>query len=331
MPNFYNEFNPESAAMLRQMMTDGLIPKGVVDERSITEIEPNELKQYTQCHFFAGIGGWSIALRLAGWPDDRPVWTGSCPCQPFSSAGRQKGKTDDRHLWPVWERLISECRPATIFGEQVASAIAHGWLDDVYQGLEAEGYAVGSAVLPACAVGAPHRRDRLWFVANASSTGFSDRREPQVFRPAKKPEFKRCCCNGHVANTQCDKNDKEQQGPAENERGGTADDAFRCNMDCQQGTLADTECCRPQGQRELGQSLHPETIGKGQADRFDYDCAGDWQNGIWIECPDRKQRLVEPSIRLLVDGFSSRRPILHGFGNAIVPQVAAQFIKAAAK
>lgn len=123
---------------------------------------------YTQCHFFAGIAGWSFALQLAGWPSDRQVWTGSCPCQPFSSAGRQQGKGDDRHLWPVWQRLIGECRPATVFGEQVASAIAHGWLDDVYQGLEAQGYAVGSAVLPACGVGAPHKRDRLWFVAHAA-------------------------------------------------------------------------------------------------------------------------------------------------------------------
>lgn len=80
--------------------------------------------------------GWAIALALAGWPEDREVWTGSCPCQPFSSAGRQKGKSDERHLWPVWFELIKAVQPATIYGEQVASAIGHGWLDEVAEDLE---------------------------------------------------------------------------------------------------------------------------------------------------------------------------------------------------
>ena len=90
-----------------------------------------------------------------------------CPCQPFSVAGKGKAQSDERHLWPDWFKLIQERRPTTIFGEQVSGAITHGWLDDVYQRLEAEGYAVGSAVLPACGVGAPHKRDRLWFVAES--------------------------------------------------------------------------------------------------------------------------------------------------------------------
>lgn len=88
--NYYNEFDPFAAAWLRELIKEKLIPQGDVDERSITEIQPDDLRGYTQCHFFAGIGGWSLALQLAGWPSDRPVWTGSCPCQPFSSAGRQE-------------------------------------------------------------------------------------------------------------------------------------------------------------------------------------------------------------------------------------------------
>lgn len=164
---YYNEFDPRKAEMLRHMMKDELIPHGEIDERSITEIEPGDLREFDQCHFFAGIGGWAIALELAGWPADRPVWTGSCPCQPFSTAGKQKAQSDERHLWPVWERLIRECEPPTVFGEQVENAIAHGWFDDVSQGLEGQGYAVGAAVLPACSVGAPHRRNRLWFVGDA--------------------------------------------------------------------------------------------------------------------------------------------------------------------
>lgn len=164
---YYNEIDPYCANWLRNLMGEGHIAPGVVDERSIEDIAPNELDGYTQCHFFAGIGGWSLALRIAGWPDSRPVWTGSCPCQPFSFAGKQSGLTDQRHLWPAWFHLISQCRPPAVFGEQVASAIGHGWLDGVGCDMESRDYAFGSAVLPASAADAPHRRDRVWFVADA--------------------------------------------------------------------------------------------------------------------------------------------------------------------
>ena len=169
MTAYYNEFNPQAAQWLRNLIKDGLIAAGEVDERSITEVKADEVRGFTQCHFFAGIGGWSYALRLAGWPDDRPVWTGSCPCQPFASAGKKAAQSDERHLWPHFARLVRECHPPEIFGEQVASAIAHGWLDDAFDDLEAEDYACGAAVLPACSVGAPHQRDRVWFAANNSS------------------------------------------------------------------------------------------------------------------------------------------------------------------
>lgn len=88
---YYNEIDRGAAAWLRELIGAGLIADGDVDERSIADVKPGDLRGYTQCHFFAGIGGWSLALRLAGWDDARPVWTGSCPCQPFSCAGRHKG------------------------------------------------------------------------------------------------------------------------------------------------------------------------------------------------------------------------------------------------
>lgn len=172
MTAYYNENDPYAAKWLRELIKGGVIAEGIVDERSIEDIIPAELAGFTQCHFFAGIGIWSVALRAAGWPDNRPVWTGSCPCQPFSTAGKGKGITDERHLWPSWYWLITEYTKAfgdigTIFGEQVASKDGIAWLDTVQSDLEAIGYAVGPLDLPAASVGAPHIRQRIYFAADA--------------------------------------------------------------------------------------------------------------------------------------------------------------------
>lgn len=167
MTAYYNEINPTAAQWLRILMGAGLIPQGDVDERSIEDVKPAELSGYSQCHFFAGIGGWPLALRLAGWRDDRSVWTGSCPCQPFSAAGKSKGFDDERHLWPDFEWLIRNRKPAAIFGEQVARKAGREWLAVVRSDLEIAGYAVGAADIPACAVGAWHERPRHYWVAHA--------------------------------------------------------------------------------------------------------------------------------------------------------------------
>jgi DNA (cytosine-5)-methyltransferase 1 len=168
MSAYYNEYDKPTAAWLRELIRKGLIADGVVDERSIKDVQPGELHEFTQCHFFAGIGGWSRALRLAGWPDDKPVWTGSCPCQSFSTAGARRGKQDLRHLWPVFSKLISGCCPAQVFGEQVAAAIEYEWLDEVADDLGKAGYEFGSAVFSAAYVDAPHLRERLYFVADSN-------------------------------------------------------------------------------------------------------------------------------------------------------------------
>ena len=169
MSAYYNEIDPYAAAWLRNLIRDGHIADGVVDERSISDVKPEELFEFTQCHFFAGIGVWSHALRSAGWEDDRPVWTGSCPCQPFSGAGNRKGMADERHLWPHWFHLIEECRPPTVFGEQVASKDGLGWIDLVQADMEGADYAIGAFDLCSAGFGAPHIRQRLWFVADTDN------------------------------------------------------------------------------------------------------------------------------------------------------------------
>ena len=165
--NYYNEHDPKAAAWLRGLIEAGEIPQGIVDERSIEDIAPSDLDGFTQCHFFAGIGGWPLAFRLAGWPDDRPAWTGSCPCQPFSQAGEGKGTADERHLWPAFFWLIRQRNPSIVFGEQVASKDGREWLAGVRVDLEDVGYAVGAADLCAAGVGAPHIRQRLYWMAYA--------------------------------------------------------------------------------------------------------------------------------------------------------------------
>lgn len=161
--NYYNEWEKFPAQWLRELANDGLIPEGVVDERSITELRPEDLAGYDQAHFFAGIGGWPRAIELAGIPADFPIWSGSCPCQPFSTAGKRSGAADERNLWHIWFELIRVCRPNVVVGEQVASAIAVGWLDRVLDDLESAGYETWACVLPACSVGAPHIRSRLFW------------------------------------------------------------------------------------------------------------------------------------------------------------------------
>lgn len=314
--NYYNEFDDFAAKWLESLIQAGVIPIGKVDRRSITEVTPNDLSGYTQCHFFAGIGGWSEALRLAEWSADRPVWTGSCPCQPFSTAGKQKGKADERHLWPVWFELIAKCKPATILGEQVNSSIAHGWLDSVYDDLESEGYAVGSAVLPACSVGQAHKRDRLWFVAKSDIEGESS--------PREYGEVAKQLCNGSLGNAKHNglSSSTQSRGNAE------VDDRP------QEGTFGSEQF---EGTSNTVIMADTTESGLERFARYDSREKG-WEEQIrhysetdtleWVECPDGKFRPVKSGIRLLANGFPNRVGALRGFGNAIVPAVAAQFIKA---
>ena len=168
---YYNENDLFAAAWLRELIKAGHIAPGEVDTRSIEDVVPNDLAGFTQHHFFAGVGVWSYALRCAGWPDDKPIWTGSCPCQPFSSAGKGEGFTDERHLWPAFFHLIGQCLPVTIFGEQVASKDGLAWFDLVASDLEGAGYTCGAVDTCSAGVGAPHIRQRLYWVADSVPAG----------------------------------------------------------------------------------------------------------------------------------------------------------------
>jgi DNA (cytosine-5)-methyltransferase 1 len=332
MPAFYNEIDPYAAQWLRNLIAAGHIAPGVVDERSIEDIEPHEIHRYTQCHFFAGIGVWSRALRLAGWPDDRPVWTGSCPCQPFSAAGKGAGFADERHLWPAWHHLIRECGPAVVFGEQVAAKAVDPWIDLVRADVEALGYAFGAVAFPSAGVGAPHIRDRCYWVVDADDDG--SRRhagglpgsqggsERQVRRVADGAQFAGAA--GFVG-------DASSAGLAQRigERGvpgraGAADEGKapeRAGIHV--GELADDDDAGQRAEQDLrlqGPDVH-------DADRCG-PLSGFWAAADWIPCRDGKWRPVEPGTFPLAHGAPARVGRLRAYGNAIVAPAAAEFIGA---
>ncbi|MBS0909190.1 DNA cytosine methyltransferase [Tatumella sp. JGM118] len=296
MTAYYNEFDPKAAAWLRELIKQGHIADGVVDERSITDVRPEDLTGFTQCHFFAGIGGWSYALRLAGVPDDYPCWTGSPPCQPFSVAGKQLGQLDDRHLAPTFMRLVEQCKPSILFGEQVAAAIRKHWLDDLFTELERQGYACGSAVLPACSVGAPHKRDRVFFGAiNELAHADSKQRHWRGNIGATRGhEFADSSINGDMADTN---NNRQPAGS----RGGKS--------------------CRNVSRDDVGR--------RGSTDRqANQSPRNNWSDPDWLSGRDGNFRPVEPGTFPLANGIPARVGRLRGYGNAIVPQVAAEFIRA---
>lgn len=350
--NYYNEFDPKAAAWLRELIKAGHIPAGEVDERSICDVSADDVRGFTQCHFFAGIGGWPYALRLAGWPDDRPVWTGSCPCQPFSCAGKGLGAADKRHLWPDFFRLIRECGPDRIFGEQVEGAVGKGWLDGVFGDLEAEGYACGAAVLGAHSVGAPHIRQRLYWMAYADNGRRSERRP--VTGSCKAAAFIGQPTVGLANTTGMYRPEHEHEsrgglrrGPSEvntSERGsacGVADSAsggFRIDGSAprQSGHVAQCDtACGMVDSNDAGLERHGRHVaehdaqGREGAQRHTR-ARGFWDGAIWHLCRDGKRRRipVEPALFPLAHGLPHRVVKLRGSGNAIVPQVAAEFIQA---
>lgn len=311
---YYNEFDPKAAAWLRQLIKNGNITPGEVDERSITEISPDDLVGFDRVHFFAGIGTWDYCLNQSGW-GDRPIWTASLPCQPFSAAGKGLGKSDERHLLPHFIELVRQCKPDTIFGEQVEGAIKHGWLDDLQTNMEAEGYAIGHCVLGAHSVGAAHIRQRLYWVADSQServgraSGISNS-ETRTFADSRGYE-----------------NWESVQSIARSSIIGVAD-TF-CFKRIKPGNGRGNESIAGAAGRTNSHSSEPESID-------------------WIYCRDNKYRPIKSGIKPLVNGIArgmvhsgdpseqinanetqeARVMRLKGYGNAIQAQTAMAFISA---
>jgi DNA (cytosine-5)-methyltransferase 1 len=326
--NYYNEFDTKTAAWLRELISAKLIPAGDVDTRSIVDVSADELRGYTQCHFFAGIGGWSLALQLAGWPATRPVWTGSCPCQPFSTAGKGLAQADERHLWPVFFNLIKECRPEYVFGEQVASAIGKGWLDGISSDLGEEGYACGSAVLGAHSVGSPHIRQRLYWVAYSDSGQCKELRPSRDIPGEQSVQPTPCdSASSGVGNPSGERHDRQHPLLRQEDGGRDTGDILQATGSCEASGMGDTIDQRPQGHgRPIQQH---DSQGREGTERYSAT-TGFWDNSIGVACRDGKTRRIptEPAFFPLAHGIPARVVRLRGYGNAIVPQAAAEFIKA---
>jgi len=341
MTAYYNENNPDCVAWLRELIKQKLIPDGVVDDRSIVDVMPEDLHGFTQKHFFAGVGGWALGCRLAGWPDSRPVETVSCPCQPLSCAGAQQGELDIRHLWPEYHRIKRQLEPCETFGEQVASPLGIEWCDGISLDLEELGYDVAAFDLPAASVGAPHIRQRLYWMAN--------------------PDHERCARVNPLLRSEA--------------TGRFAGDLLETSRRGEAGGLADAGCEGPHagayagvyrgeegagsrhGELErcgsTGRLGHPHDQGSQGRGLRSVGDTGQWSawspSPSFVSCADGKTRRVEPSAFPLVDGIPSRvGPLLtalrgvgkgavkaarlnriarlHAYGNAIVPELAAQFI-----
>lgn len=326
MVALYNEIEPYPAQWMRNLVEAGHIARGEVHEGSIADLEPHHVRGFTQAHFFAGLGGWSHALRLAGWPDWRAVWTGSCPCQPFSQAGRGKGFEDARHLWPTWFRLIRECQPAIVFGEQVASSDGLRWLDVVSSDLEGAGYAVAAADLCAGGVGAPHLRQRLYFVAFSTRIRLQGRHfrgggvqeeSHGLFPPGPGTDVSAMAHSHGIGH-------HLENGYAGGGGHGTGPLAHPHHLRAGAGGpyQAPGAAGGVQGEGNERKRIWTEPGASGGA-----VLGPAWAGAHWVECLDGKARAFEPGAFPLAHGVPARVGRLRAYGNAIVPQVAALFIR----
>lgn len=323
---YYNEIDDFMADWLEGLIEAGRIAPGVVDRRSVIDLVPAELADYTQVHLFAGLGGWSAALRGAGWPDDRQVWTWSEPCQPFSAAGKGLGFADERYLRPFVHHLVSQCRPATAFGEQVASKDGLAWRDVIQSDMEGEDYAFWCPDICSAGFGAPHIRQRLywcaelmgnacgddmgWFDRGALGTQAQGEGQRQVDRNrgvvpgsagaigvmadgSQQRRREECPDAGRIAG-----GDRTQGQPAGLVHGGSVDRLDDAAGARQDGPQQDTE-----GKARDQARLRLPSAGRRQDSSRPGPTNGFWSNPDWLYCRDGKWRPVEPGTFPLAHGL----------------------------
>lgn len=326
---WYNDNDPRCAAWLRGLVRAEMLSLGEVDERDIRDLEPADCPD--TAHFFAGIGGWPYALRLAGWSDAAPVWTGSCPCQPFSQAGRKRGAFDERHLWPVWRTLIAERLPPVVFGEQVGSPLGREWLAGVRADLEELGYAVGAADLCAASTGAPHIRQRLFFgaVRLGDYAGARWELSGQPSQAFPRPEtILRSSGSGEAVRLGNPLGGRGGRNGGEvsraQARGCREGEASRGIADGAEPPGEARRVVFSNGQRRSERRQASETVGHGNT----LDSTGFWSNFDLVWCRDGAYRRVEPGSFPLAHGVPARVGRLRGYGNAIVAPLAAEFVQA---
>ncbi len=363
MAAYYNEFNKEAAAWIRELISMGLIADGEVDERSITEVAPSDLTGFTQHHFFAGIGGWS---------DDRAICSASLPCQPFSLAGKQLGKADERHLLPHFLELVKACNFSTIVGEQVPGAIKQGWLDDLYDEMEREGYTCGSSVLTAAGAGAANIRQRIYWAAirmgdTQNTYGWPESQQPSGISGEAWDKPRGSGLHNRMGDTE---HNGQPAGPFSGSNGETVQNS-KTRQDSP-GELKGVGSSRALP-GEFGGVGDSELHGLHEAENRRSVSESETESRMlelerpdsvdWLYCRDEKYRPIKSGIKPLVDGFprgvghsrhtsiqefesldpaqkqealqganetgEARVMRLMGYGNAIQIDTATAFIKAA--
>ena len=293
---------------------------------------------------FCDIEPWSRQVLTKHWPDvpitddvkelandpdglipDCDIITAGYPCQPFSLAGKRRGTEDDRHIWPFIFSILQAKRPAWCVFENVYGHVSMG-LDEVLSDLEGEGYAARPFIVPACAVDAPHRRDRLWIIVrnvgdtnnNGASSGgnFGFIQSKQDGRREKKA-FKQFKGSSDISRNVGDTKHEGllQRGKHEDacqesvKQSGIRWDGIQGRK--QRKVLADAASKRQPRQGLHGRPVNPETYQDWQADRLNNGSKG--KARFW---------LLEPAVGRVAHGIPRRVDRLRGLGNAIVPQVA---------
>lgn len=229
--------------------------------------------------------------------------TGGYPCQPFSLAGKRKGQKDDRHLWPEVLRIIEKARPRMVLCENVAGHVSMG-LDSVLSELESIAYTGEPLVIPACAVDAKHRRDRVWIIAYDDRAAIRHAEE-LIQRSESEAQPPHDGEKGLISNT-----DNTRQCSDDEKGGEKGDDFGICSK-----VLAAARGVRQPRQGAPGDAVSSETERKREATIT--------RNGS-----ERCERSIEPAVGRVAHGIPQRLDRLKGLGNAIVPQVAAEILRA---